>query len=180
MGVSSGSQAYHQIPQLGVVLSRTSSSASATHPLHSLWFEVFFFFLGWSWTLLNIGISRTIGGSVLAPLATCIPEGQSQQAGREEGWAQGSRLFMSRRAVTAVSINSLTQTMRVTQHTASHSQVPLSDPRSDQQPEVVYWRPAEPNYFDFVPQFACCSLCCRLWLSWAAASNILTTVSGKS
>lgn len=48
MGVSSGSQAYHQIPQLGVVLSRTSSSASATHPLHSLWFEVFvcFLFLG--------------------------------------------------------------------------------------------------------------------------------------
>lgn len=38
---------------------------------------------GQSWTKLNIGISRTIGGSVFAPLASCIPEGQSQQAVRE-------------------------------------------------------------------------------------------------
>lgn len=39
--------------------------------------------------------------------------------------------------------------------------------------------PIKPSYFDLVPQLSC-RFSCQLWLSWAAAGNNMTTISGKS
>lgn len=112
MGVSFSSQTHQKVPQLGVVpltypralrLELIRSTACG-FGLIWLWLDhqnVCVHVCEWMCVYvclclcecgINVSMSRTMRGSVWAPLARNTPWGQSQQAVKEAGWDEGTRL----------------------------------------------------------------------------------------